>query len=901
MKKRLCSSILALAMASTLLPVAGAQTSESVKVKGRFETRVPVYAEYTGDEGTVQWYSADSEDGVWTAIDGATSKEYIPSTDLALKWIKVGVSDGNSEIFSEPKQLGNRIYSYNIWEIGSTGEFEGVKYRPMSEEAFIKAQYETPGNYIFNVDGQEFILLDTTEDDDSHFLVMSRRSIGDRTATYQNGLFPSDLLCWLNDDTQITRDVNGDLFTDSGLAEENADKRVAKDYNGAGYRSICDGTSDETGFTKLPNIILQNIDENAVWKFSPRRWEGGDVETTARAGISIPAYYEYEKYSGKFGWNDFKVDGGSDIMWMRTASITNGVGNQLSTYDRNNGYPQVWERDAHTLALAIRPMFYLNKDFFLEKVFSLEEVGSEVRNTIVKSYNRAELESAGYNTQELDKYYDDGGVISNVQLRGEFQTQMPARVELSYDGNMAGLVYEWYSSDTENGEYTLYTSKTGDNTYELPVALGGKYIKVKISSISGSEAYTDINYVEPSWDKEHTISHDYIPEGGYQTVYAAEDGKEYRVTRLNTVNETTPSDYVFTVGEDESAMQFILLDTLDYDDSRFLVLSKNKVDTGMKYPTTNNDVVLGNAEMMAFLNSMNGITMTYLGQYWFNQATTDYTKSGYIPNTAERYRGNKMMTMLPDSILASIDYNHHWKVESRMWEEGCERVYKCGITIPAMHEIRKYSEKIGLWDDGQVSWWTRTPNGVAGDGSQMIYACCGDSDLGDFSSAWGTGAGVSDELKPEYCIRPMFCLDKDYFIKYKIDLSGAGKEVIKTLTENYTYEQMIGAGYTADELAPYYEDKSDSVGFEETLTGKKATFNVTNCSADGVTLILALYDNNNKLVDVLTKFVATTEGQTIEDFIEIENTETGLYAKAMIWDGSIERMSPKGMEQHLYQ
>ena len=690
--KKIFSIMLALVMFVSILPSVGAQSAGNVTIKGRFDTRVPLYAEYNiQDNQSVQWYSADSADGGWTAIDGATYTEYIPSTDMALKWIRVGVKTGDTEVYSQPKQMNDRVYAYKTggYDKNPTEGDDGIIAYPISDNAISKAVYETPGEYIFSVDGQEFILLDTTQDDNSHFLVMSRRSIGDRRATWGDGMFPSDLLCWLNDMTNIERDVNGNIY--SGQNYNN------NDYNGSGYRSICGGTFSEEGFTILPKVILDNIDENAVWKFSPRKWEGGDVETTVKAGLSVMSFYEYEKYSGKFGWNDFKVDGGSDVMWLRTASFITGVGNQLSTYDRNNGIPTMWDRDGGN-SYAVRPMFYLNKDFFLKKVFSLDSVGSEVRRAIISSYSREMLEAAGYTEDELDKYYDEGGEISNILLRGEFETQMPIRVDISYTGNKAALIYEWYSSDTAEGEYILYKSVTGDNTLEIPVTLGGKYIKAKVSNIHGDSAYTDSKYVEPYWERDYMISHNNIPEGGSETVVAARDGKVFEIKRLNTVNETTPSQYVFTVGDDETAMDFILLDTLDYDDAKFLVLSKNLVDTGMQYPKT--DSVDGNAEMMAFLNSQNGIEATYEGQYWSKLNTKDYTSSGYIPNTSTGYRGNKFMTMLPESILASIDTDHIWKVENRMWDEAYERTYKCGITIPSMHDIRKYCEKIGLWGDG---------------------------------------------------------------------------------------------------------------------------------------------------------------------------------------------------------
>lgn len=885
--KKIFSGILAATMLASTFTALSVQAADSVTIKGRFDTRVPLYAEYTtGDDSAVQWYFADSEDGDWTAIDGATSAEYTPQSDMALKWIKVGVTNDGETIYSEPKQMNDRIHGYQTnGNPSSAGELDGVICYPMKSEAKEKAVYETPSQYIFTVDGQEFILLDTTEDDNSHFLVVSRHSIGDRRATYGDGMFPTDLICWLNDKENITRDVDGAILWGQNY---NFNNYAAI----GGYRAICNGTSEETGFTKLPGLIMDNIDENAVWKFQARRWEGGDVETTIRTGIVVMAFYEYERYSGKFGWNDFKVDGGSDIVWMRTASAWTGVGNQLSTYDRNNGIPVLYDREGGN-SYAVRPEFYLNRDFFLKQPFSLETVGSDVRKAIMSTYSREELENAGYSTEELDKYYDQGGKITNVELRGEFETQMPVRIDVQYSGNNELLTYEWYSSDSADGEFTLYNSFSGNNTLEIPVGLGGKYVKVKVLNIYGEYAYTDTVYVEPSWERDYMISHNSIPENGYQEVTAARDGKVFQIRRLDTVNETTPDDYVFTVGDDESAMDFILLDTLDYDESRFLVLSKNVVDSGMPYPKT--DAVEGNAEMMAFLNSKNGIEATYEGRYWYAQSTTDYTKSGYIPNTSTRYRGSKTMTQLPESILNSIDANHIWKVENRMWLEGYERTYKCGITIPSMHDIRKYCAKIGLWDDGRISWWTRTPNGVAGDGSQFMYACSGSADLGDFAAAWGKDSGgyASPDDAASYCIRPMFCLDKDYFINYKIDFASAGEDVKRTLTSNYTYDQMIAAGYTEDEIGSYYGDTpSDSVVFSDTATGKKADFTITNCGSDSMTLILALYNADDTLAGVEFKEVTTTSGQTLNDSVEINDVTGAVRAKAMVWTGGINKMKP---------
>lgn len=631
---------------------------------------------------------------------------------------------------------------------------------------------ESPARAIFSVGGQEFVLLDTTEDEDSHFLVMSRKSIGKKALTSEGGQLPIELMCWFNNKASLEVHQGGAM----GVYDASTDYSVS-----GGYRTYCE--SDEEGeFVKLPKEILDNIDENAVWKEEPSNYGVGYNEITYVGGISIPAVTEAERYAGTYGWNDFTeehiVNDEEQHLWFRTPQ--SGGGSNDIMLNHYAYWPAATYFSDSTTQQHIRPIFYLKDDFFTNNVFDLDAVGSEVKSAIISNYTYDELINAGYSAEQLDKYYDAGGEITDAYISGDIQTSLPVGVKCTYAGKKDLLVYTLYASDAVDGEYAMVSSQTGAATFTLDPSLGGKYIKVSIENSYGDISYTPVYQVGEEWDRETGVLNSVLGDNDVVD-YPYTDGggnvlKMYQMKRLDTVNITTPSQYLFNV----DGMDFIMLDTLKDEDSHFLVMSKNIVAT----------ILL--AENRGFEN-----TVKYLN------SVEPYANNGYIPNADTGYSGNFDMTQLPDSILNAIDYNHVWKIECAMYGTN-ETTVKGGIVVPAVHEIRQYSEKIGLCDDVDgngrpCEWWTRTPYGICGNVTNNGELNCyiNAPVTGEIQAIFGTAATSG--------IKPMFYLNRNYFLDNKISLADVGIDVRKTIRSTYSRKELLDAGYSEAELAEYYD------------------------------------------------------------------------------------------------
>lgn len=786
MKKRIISAVLSAVMAmssfATVSVFADGSTVSNVKISGRYDTSVPVYVSFDGD-GTVQWQSADSKDSeTWTDVSGATEKTWVPYRGYSLKWIRAVVTPtgGGDPVISEVKQIKER------WWSKTTGAMDGGEGGALAvDKNYITHRIDADGmvfndevtDYQFTIDNQKFALLDTTEDENSHFLVMSQYAIGARNIA-TGGQVIYDIMGWLNDTDYVTTKYDDKDKTNSaalGYAQNTTAETPVQ-----GYRAYCE--SSQTGdFKKLPSTILDNIDENAVWKQEPKMWEWGAGEITYVGGISIPAWTEYEKYAGKVSVGCVMSDVSDEAkvgIWTRTPLATESDGNYMLLWKKE------WEKsvscETSKNSNQIRPIFYLKRDFFLESEvvsqIDLDTLPVEVRNTIVSEYTRDELTTAGYDADVINKYKDEGTSIAVSGISGETETSLPVTVKYSYDGNANMLTFKMYSSDSAEGEFTVSATQSANATFTIPVSLSGKYIKFSVENMLGDIDYTDVYKVGEKWERETAINTKSLGDNDSVELTSAK-GDTLVMRKLSVINATTPTEYTFKVTNDKdnnNTMEFILLDTKRDDDAKFLVMTKNNVGTRKL------------EEKCAFTSTVD-----------FLNSKGDYESTGYTTGTTE-------LKQLPTSITNAIDQDHIWKIERRMYEDN-ETTVTGGIVIPAVHEIREYSEKIGLRDDG-VSWWTRTPYGLSGDGSMSVYVTGTDnlsidsenrSDLGTMWTQFGNSAARG--------IRPMFCLSKNFFTDNHINLADMGEETLNIIRKVYSRSELKDAGYSEDELSTYYD------------------------------------------------------------------------------------------------
>lgn len=193
-------------MTASVVPVfTSAQAAPTgVTIKGRYESYVPISVAYQADGNvSIKWELSDNGKDGWTEISGATDATYIPGMSKCLKWIRAAVTADGVTVYSEARQIKERYTGKKQGPAdGSTAPLacdNSVTITTMNADGAIA---QSNPDVIFTVDGEEYLLLDTTEDDNSHFLILKRKAIGNHTVS-DGGQLMADVMCWLNDKASI--------------------------------------------------------------------------------------------------------------------------------------------------------------------------------------------------------------------------------------------------------------------------------------------------------------------------------------------------------------------------------------------------------------------------------------------------------------------------------------------------------------------------------------------------------------------------------------------------------------------------------------------------------------------------------------------------------------------------
>lgn len=268
-------------------------------------------------------------------------------------------------------------------------------------------QNNTPPENCFKVGDNTFILLDDDKNSESsRFYVMAKEMYGGRNFNTKNETTGQIRISWKFDPTNV-----------DNMAYWLNDKENGFLKNGNSF-----GRND---IAKLPDEIIKAIDTQHVWYT-----ECGDDNTDCSmaacrnkpyyrtvCGVTVPSYYEFNKYKDKIGVNDnmwqSHPDGfGSHYGWaLRTsAPVTDSEAYLYYVGSNPNSWtgPSVGQirqfrvnSDSAGVAVGIRPQFWLNKSFFLNYKLDLEATGSNVIQALGENYGREELKAAGYSNDEL--------------------------------------------------------------------------------------------------------------------------------------------------------------------------------------------------------------------------------------------------------------------------------------------------------------------------------------------------------------------------------------------------------------------------------------------------------------------------------------------------------------------
>ena len=341
-----------------------------------------------GSAAARQWQVSTDAGTTWTDIAGETSAEYIVSAAQSGAKVRCAATVDGSESYSETVDIPN----YTVNTPSDFSRFGTVTEENDPNEAGYRKY--TAAADKFTVDGREFVLLDTFDNDESTYYVTTTDAYGDLMALSE-GQTPSG--AQIDYDSYKTNAFLNDEFLTSG----NKFQALGSDKNTA---------------YKLPQGVIDNINtDHTWWRFVNDYRKQNGVQSTYKAGVSLLSVTDFETYKGKLGVLDVFADANvnqgasdsgntvADVYFVRDTNNWGGdaaivMCGKVSDDRAQYGYRYL-SKWANQYGL-LRPAFYLKKDFFKTTELDLSKTGEAVLNMMRERYCIEDLADI-YSEQEL--------------------------------------------------------------------------------------------------------------------------------------------------------------------------------------------------------------------------------------------------------------------------------------------------------------------------------------------------------------------------------------------------------------------------------------------------------------------------------------------------------------------
>ncbi|WP_214627558.1 S-layer homology domain-containing protein [Paenibacillus agaridevorans] len=325
-------------------------------------------------------------------------------------------------------------------------------------------QTSTPQENTFQVEGAEetFILLDNRQDDDSAFFIMTKEAYGarafdpDRTTKFDVD-DPNNIAYWLNHDFM---------------------------QNGNGGRS-------------LPAGIVEFIDRNHVWETEGCRSDSiCPADYTTTAGIALLSQTEYIQYASKFGVRD-GVGSSSEGWWLRTARGLSATSASLMLRVRTDdaALGQTHELAASYANAFVKPVFFLNEDFFAKVKLRVDTMGEQVKQTILSRYVPGQLQGWGtaqYSDEELVKIgfqLPQSIIVSDFERGIDGWTASTPQAVLVQDGSapFEGAYAARWDADFSDGGAEVRLDRT------LPVPIHINELRISFRTVDMNGVFLELS------------------------------------------------------------------------------------------------------------------------------------------------------------------------------------------------------------------------------------------------------------------------------------------------------------------------------------------------------------------------------------------------------------------------
>jgi len=684
----------------------------------------------------------------------------------------------------------------------------------------------TDSSHIFTVDGQKFILLDQTENDNSKYLC-------------------------------ITKDIYG-----PSLVKFHANSQI---YDAEDENSVAYWLNNTFASTYLPEDIIDHIDFNHYYTTEKGSTSStSPFDTQTKCGLALLSMTELNSYKDKLGLVDGNFPEKESWMWMLRSmqQRPDWTWNSMEVKIRRDAGECYLSTTyaAVNAATGIRPIFYLDKNFFTDVTLDWGSAGKEIKKVMRENYTREEL-AAIYSEEELAAYYDLQEAPENVKLVGD----------ISYGGYLtpdyvnASFGFAWMISESESGEYE-YIEGASENKLTLDrIVYDDKYVKCEITMSSGVTFETEPVYVK--------IFNDEIIEGNISScevrgimelgntlhvLYSASDGIDdediicnwYKssgttsgyvyagsgLTCTTTASTTDEYYYVEVALENGSVCISEKVLILGYDsknaywpldmaDSSLLVsgawprTADGKKETLLEYTATG---IHADGSKHYFSNVLPRSNDEYAfevdGQKFILVDSVETSDTARYKIIADMSYGKEKMnetgmakieSRMPNAITRYIDHTVWYEGSVNTWGD-----YICygvsGVYPLSPKDLKNYGDKVGLISCNyltgkSVEYLLRGSSKTRLNGSYM-YAIKSYDEANDvlYFRINGGNAGSNTAYYAE--IRPVFYIDYSFFKEVNLDMNTVGSKVREILKENYKMQELSGI-YSEGELLEIYGEQ----------------------------------------------------------------------------------------------
>lgn len=759
---------------------------------------IPAYGETlvskgVGENDTVTWQRIDSDGNI---TDIGTGKEY-------------AVTEEDAAVYEKDK-IPSKIQFTTGTATSEPVEIQNILKSPWSVNYILKnANKQIPDNSKFAVDGKSFSLAAVYDNDKSAYFV-------------------------------VANDLYGEYARKNSIMDPDASGNIQNWLNGTFI------TSGNNGM-KLPAQIIEHIDMTHIWATeaapeSMSKWPG----YTFKSGVTVLSGSEMERYKDKIGYYLGQSYMLRSIVNWDSAQTS---GNRYAyCYGATGGDEVTINHDmVGSTSKYIRPVFYLDKDFFKTVKIDLANTGEDVLNEI-KKVDTADLEKL-YTHQELVSYLgfeptDDDVVLNDFYIKtrsgnaAAYGETMQVFFDYDNDRNTSSLKdysVKWKIDDTVVGEGNAYVITEADCARK--------------SYIIDSETRTVS--AEVTFEKENGTKVTVPFEGvSFRTWEMPSRAGVHPVNKVSPVKKSVSTDDEFVL----DGKRFTLVKDFDNDTSTYFIAASQ----GICKHNGGNSVIMntGSSENLS---------------YWLN---------------------NGFLSQLPAGMVTYMDKEHLWSTEGAALAGITDTyAFKAGVAVPSAAEFIRYNSTLA-YDIGST-YWLRTA-------SNQKEARLMKIEKTDNTNNTDTQVKVNPNglVDPSPYIRPVFYLNRDFFKNVAIDLDKAGENVLAVMRKNYLIEDLSNLYDVAllkekgfESIFDLTVKFTDRDGNELTNSAEtnyvNAEFSVINNKTEKfeADIYLAVYDENNTLTGVSCgSMSAAANGSHITKnlFLDLENIDHALI-KAFVW------------------